>query len=133
MNIKATASFQAGNWSRLEAKLVPLLTEGVGNAATAVLDISRQLVPVDTGELVSSGMTSVAWQGSSVNGFISYSAGHAAFVEFGTGIRGAASAGAGPYPYSETWPGMVAQPYIRPALDLGRQEVLDAIKAALGV
>jgi hypothetical protein len=51
---------------------------------------------------------------------------HAAYVEFGTGQRGAASAGAGNGPYSETWPGMPAQPYLRPALDTARPAILGA-------
>lgn len=61
------------------------------------------------------------------------------YVEFGTGRRGAGSAGAGPYPYKESWPGMAAQPYMRPAIDESRDAILDlfasnitpALKAAL--
>jgi len=58
---------------------------------------------------------------------------YAGYVEFGTGRRGAASPGAGPFPYRQSWPGMAAQPYCRPALDIGRSQVLTAWQAALGV
>lgn len=133
MNIRANATFKAGSWSRLEAKLVPLLTVGAQNAAAAVLEISQALVPVDTGDLKASGGTSVEWKGSRVTGYVVYSSAHAGYVELGTGRRGAASAGAGPFPYDANWPGMVAQPYVRPALDIGRQQTVDAFRSALGV
>jgi hypothetical protein len=51
-------------------------------------------------------------------------------VEFGTGRRGASSAGAGPYSYDPNWPGMVAQPYMRPALDTARPQILAAFAEA---
>lgn len=132
-NYRARSTFRAGSFARLEQLLVPKLVAGATAAAAAVLEISQGLVPVDTGELKSSGGTSVEWTRQRVTGYVIYSSPHAGYVEFGTGLRGAASAGAGPYPYSETWPGMVAKPYIRPALDIGRQQILDAFTAALGV
>ena len=112
---------------------MPLLVGGVTAATQAVFDISQGLVHVDTGELKSSGITSVEWTGTKVTGYITYTAGHAAYNEFGTGRRGAASPGAGPYPYKQDWPGMAAIPFMRPALDIGRQQTVDAIRAALGV
>lgn len=134
MNIRAKATFRAGDWARLEAKLVPLLTIGAQNAAAAVLEISQTLVPVDTGELRASGGTSVEWKGSRVTGYVVYSSAHAAYNEFGTGRRGSASGNGGPgISYDENWPGMTGQPYIRPALDIGRQQTVDAFRAALGV
>lgn len=133
MNLRASSTFRAGDWSRFEAKIVPRLVKGVTAATQAVFDISQELVHVDTGELKASGGTSVEWKGHSVTGFVTYTAGHAAFNEFGTGRRGAASAGAGPYSYDHNWPGMAAIPFMRPALDIGRQQTVDAIRAALGV
>ena len=134
VNIKASAEFRAGDWANFELRqLVPALTEGVRNAASAVLEISQGLVPVDTGELKASGGTSVEWKGSAVNGYVTYSADHAAYNEFGTGQRGAASGNGAPgITYDPAWPGMTGSPFVRPALDLGRQQVLDAIKDALG-
>lgn len=129
--LRADSTFKAGSWSRLEALLVPKLTAGIQAANFAVLAASSAIVPVDTGRLQESPATSVEWKGSAVTGYVQYNAPYAAYVEFGTGRRGASSAGAGPYGYDENWPGMNAQPYLRPALDSTRAQVLDAIKNAL--
>lgn len=133
MNLRANSTFRAGDWSRLEGLLVPKLTVGAQNAANAVLEISQGIVPVASGDLQRSGGTAVEWKGTTVTGFVTYGAYYAAYVEFGTGRRGAGSAGAGPFPYNQNWPGMVAQPYIRPALDQGRGQVMDAFREALAV
>jgi hypothetical protein len=133
MNFRAQTSFRAGSFARLEQLLVPLLITGATNGANAVLAESQALVPVDTGALKVSGGTRVEWTGQRVTGYITYGAYYAAYVEFGTGARGAGSAGAGPYPYKLSWPGMLAQPYCRPALDSSRAAVLDAFRAALTV
>lgn len=132
MNLRANSSVQWGSFARLEELIVPKLIDGAKVGAQAVYQESQALVAVDTGELKSSGGTSVEWTGKRVDGYVEYSAPHAAYVEFGTGIRGASSAGAGPFPYSPNWPGMVAQPYLRPALDRSRDKILDAFKEALG-
>lgn len=134
MNIRANSSFRAGDWSRLEAVLVPKLIAGAQNAANAVLEISQGLVPVDTGELKASGGTAVEWTGRKVSGYIVYTAPHAAYNEFGTGRRGEASGhGAPGITYDSAWPGMPGSPYMRPALDLGRAQCLTAFQEALGV
>jgi hypothetical protein len=53
---------------------------------------------------------------------------HAAYVEYGTGQRGEASAGAGDGPYDPNWPGMVAQPFLRPATDLSRPAIVEIFR-----
>lgn len=134
MKIRATSTFRPGNYAALEAQIVPRLIEGATVGANIVLDISQEQVPVDTGELKASGRVSVEQQGTVISGYIVYGGDgvdYAAYVEFGTGRRGAGSAGAGPYAYNQNWPGMVAEPYMRPALDIGRADVLDAFRAAL--
>lgn len=134
MNLKANASFKAGDFSRLEALLVPLLLNGAQAGANAVLEISQGLVPVDTGELKASGGTSVEWVGRKVTGYVVYTSPHAAFNEFGAGRRGEASGHGGPgISYDANWPGMPGSPYIRPALDIGRAQVLTAFREALGL
>ena len=133
MNFRAASTFRAGSFANLEARLVPKLQVGAQNAANAVLAISQGIVPVDTGALKASGQTSVEWVGTKVTGYVVYARYYAAYVEFGTGRRGAESPGAGPYEYKQSWPGMVAQPYLRPSLDQGRSQVLDAWNAALGL
>lgn len=99
-------------------RVVPALVGAVTEAAEAVAEEAQAIVPVDTGELRDSiGIGPVALIGNAVQGSVQATSPHAAYVEFGTGQRGAASAGAGAGPYSESWPGMPAQPYLRPALD----------------
>jgi hypothetical protein len=134
LNLRASSTFRAGDFARLESKLVPKLVAGVTNATAAVLDISLQMVPYDTGELAASGGTSTEWKGRKVVGYVSYTSGHAAYNEFGTGRRGAESGhGAPGIEYKMSWPGMPGHPYLRPALDIGRQQTVDAIRAALQV
>lgn len=98
----------------------------VEQAAAAVLETAESIVPVDTGELRTSGKISVgAVDGTTISAQVIFDADHAAYVEFGTGIRGAASPGAGPGPYNANWPGMPSQPYVRPALDIERPHILE--------
>ncbi len=130
MNIRANVTFKAGSFARLESVIVPRIIAAVDAATAVVLSASQQLVPVDTGELVSSGGRETQWKGTRVTGSVSYSAPHASFVEFGTGIIGS-----GTYPYElpregvpftgswtydykhQNWKGFYARPYLRPALD----------------
>ena len=107
--------------------VVPRLVAAVEDASLSVMFEAQALVPVDTGELQSSiGTGPVELVGSVVRGTVEANAPYAAYVEYGTGQRGEASAGAGPGPYSPSWPGMPAQPYMRPALDTARPAILDA-------
>lgn len=120
MNIRANATFAAGDFARLEAALVPRIKSAVDAATEIVLQVALQHVAVDTGELASSGgrIVDIIPADKQVLGSVSFSANHAVYVEMGTGIRGAESPGAGEGAvYSPTWPGMPAQPYLRPAMD----------------
>ena len=133
MKLSANVTFKFADFARIEALIVPKLIEGAKNGATAVWERSQPLVPVDTGDLKGSATIPppVEWVGKRVTGYVEYKMPYAAYVEFGTGARGAASPGAGNFPYTMSWPGMVAQPYIRPALDSSHTQVLDALKEAL--
>ena len=142
MNIRAHATFRAGDFARLEARIVPKIIAAVDEGTQAVLDESLRAVPVDTGELAASGGKEVEWKGQRVQGFVSYTAGHAAFCEFGTGVRGE---GTYPYPLPQTgvpitgswiyhyripnWTGMVARPFLRPALDWARDAIIGAFRS----
>lgn len=144
MKLSATPTVKFGSFASLEALIVPKLMKGAAAGSQAVLAESQIRVPVAGGSLKASGSTSVEWKGTSVKGYVMYSAGHAAFVEFGTGI-----VGRGTYPFElptegvpftgewvydykqQDWRGMVAQPYLRPALDICRQQILDAFQDAL--
>lgn len=145
MKLSATPTVKFGNFAAIEAMIVPKLMKGAAAGSAIVLAESQVLVPVAGGSLKASGSTSVEWKGTRVTGYVMYSAGHAAFVEFGTGI-----VGRGTYPFDlptegvpftgewvydykqQDWRGMVASPYLRPALDLCRQQILDAFRDALG-
>jgi hypothetical protein len=131
MNIRANVTFQAGSFAKLEAAIVPRIIAAVDGATELVLGSSQQLVPVDTGELVSSGGRETQWKGQRVTGSVSYSSPHASFVEFGTGIIGSGTypfplpqegvpiTGSWIYDYKhQNWQGMYARPYLRPALDM---------------
>ena len=135
MNLRANATFRAGDFSRVEALLVPKMIAGAGAGAQVVYQASQEIVHVDTGELKDSGVQPcpVEWVGKRVTGYVVYTARHAAYNEFGTGIRGAASPGAGPYSYNSNWPGMAAIPFLRPPLDTERPQILAAFREALGL
>jgi len=137
VNIRANATFRAGDFSRLESVLVPKLIAAVDQATELVLATSQQLVPVDTGDLVSSGGREVQWRGTKVMGSVSYTSAHASFVEFGTGLIGSGTypfqlpqsgvpfTGSWIYDYKhQNWKGHIAQPYLRPALDISHEGII---------
>jgi len=138
-SIRATATYTPrGDTGRfIAAKIAPAVLDATEDMGRVVLLEAQRIVPVDTGELQASGRVIVRETGSSCVADIEFTAGHAAYVEYGTGIAGAASPGAGPYPYSANWPGMRAQPYLRPALEIGRAEAVGEyalkIRESLGV
>ncbi len=122
MNIRATADFKPGNIAAIQEQITVRVVRATTKSTQRVLNTALELVPVDTGELQASGSMTVTLQGQQVIGTVQFDADHAAYVELGTGIRGAASPGAMPgITYSPTWPGMPAQPYLRPALDQSKQ------------
>lgn len=131
VNLKVDVSVKWGDFSRVEEVIVPKLLDGAEVAAGIVYDDSQVRVAVDTGSLKASGRKFVEWVNKKVTGYVEYQAGHAAFVEFGTGVRGQESPGAGPFEYDQNWPGMIAQPYIRPALDGNHKGISDAFTDAL--
>jgi HK97 gp10 family phage protein len=115
----------------MEAVITPGARASVQAACRAIFDVSQTLVPVDTGELKASGGISIDDSGKTVVGTVQYTAEHAEYVEFGTGERGAASAGAGAGPYKPEWPGMPAQPYMRPAFDSVKPQILDLFRGQI--
>lgn len=98
-------------------------------AQSVVLEEARNHVAVDTGDLKDSiAAGEITDDGNRITGTVVATADHAGYVEFGTGRRGAGSSGAGPFSYNLNWPGMRAQPYMRPALDTARDKVLSEFK-----
>lgn len=110
----------------IRERITPAVLQATKEAAEVVLLEAQAIVPVDTGELKNSGtvqLRDLEPEATAIADVV-FAAGHAAYVEYGTGVRGAASPEAGPYPYDPNWPGMPAQPYLRPALDTARKEML---------
>jgi HK97 gp10 family phage protein len=147
MSARAIASFRidASKVAGVLAKVGQGLYDGVETGADLVLQTARQYCPVLSGQLVGSidvqitrGIQNITGSAgpisSSAFGVTAIIAPHTdydAYVEFGTGQRGAASTGAGEGPYKESWPGMVAQPYMRPACDTNREAVIEGIKTSV--
>ncbi len=108
---------------------------GVNNSLQMLFDLSQSRVAVRDGELKGSGKKIDATdKGGKATGSVVYTAGHAGYVEFGTGIRGSSSAGASDkVSYSSTWPGMAAQSYMRSSADELRQAIKSQMKTDLSV
>ena len=130
MTINATATFTPSpNFSRyVESVIVPDLVQGVDEASERIFTEALALVPYKTGELHDSGALIPATdQGGQVVGGFEFTSDHAVYVEYGTGRRGASSPGAGEGPYDPNWPGMAAQPYVRPAMDNNHDLVVETV------
>lgn len=140
----ATASFTPGMSPRaiLDVVVLVKLFAGVKKAQRVVVGHARDLVSVDSGELQQSIEALEPYDTmQEIVGEVVASAGHAAFVEFGTGLRGVGTypfplpkdgvpfTGSWVYDYKkQNWIGMPARPFMRPSLDLSRAEVLEELK-----
>lgn len=105
--------------------------------ATAIVEASaKDLAPVDKGTLQGSIHPEVKGNKNTIIGRVYTSLGYAPYVEFGTGEQGDGS-----YPYEdeingtlsykEDWHGMVAQPYMYPALKQNENIVKDTLNDAV--
>ena len=103
-------------------KMSEIDMENFVNEATAhVHGQAKQLAPADTGRLRGSIHMKVVKDTRKVVGCVYTNLEYAPYVEFGTGIRGDGSYKYADkldfsLTYNEEWPGMVAQPYMYPAL-----------------
>ncbi len=127
----ATATPRGSSGQFIQSRITPAIRAAVQAATQLVLEEAQSIVPVDTGELRDSGRMDVRDGDKTVIGTVEFTADHSAYVEWGTGIAGASSAGAGKGPYSPTWPGMVAQPYLRPALDTARSAIKEVFASQI--
>jgi Bacteriophage HK97-gp10, putative tail-component len=135
MSLSARAQFTPrGDLGRFVPVFVtPGVTASVEAWCKLVLDRILEIVPRATGALADSYKSEVEDTGRTVVGRVGSDLYYAPYVEFGTGIRGAASAGAGEGPYSSTWPGMVAQPHIRPSFDEARGATMDLFRSNISL
>lgn len=95
------------------------LYKGVGKTMTVIEGDAKDLCPVDKGELRNSIHSGTVIKGDSIEGTVGTNKEYAAYVEMGTGQRGAESSSPPKAPvdgYREDWTGMEAQPYLYPSL-----------------
>lgn len=135
MRLQATATYRPrgdmGRW--VETHITPGVKAAVKASAALVEKTAKSLCPVDTGALQASITTELDESGKTIIARVGPHVFYAAYVEFGTGIAGAASAGAGEGPYNMGWPGMPSQPYMRPALDESRPTVLEIFRGEIAL
>lgn len=129
MNFRAQSAFTGLNVAVAQKIFEQAARLSVEQGAGIVLEEAEAIVPADTGELRESGhVETVESSGPKPSAAVVFDTPYAAYVEYGTGIRGAASEGAGEGPYSDSWPGMPAQPYVRPALDAARPAIVEVFR-----
>ena len=139
MNPRASSGFKPGNLSAIEQEIINRVKVAITECSAAVMNAAKILVPVDTGELRSSIDMQIDLKGKIVVGTIYAGANHGAFVEYGTGLVGAAAphpplpsagvpiTGSWIYDYKgQGWIGMAARPFLRPAYDASKNFILQA-------
>lgn len=139
MNLRASGDFRPGPVAFLLEQVAPRAIAATTKATALVATTAQSLAPVDSGDLASSIESSVELIGPLVQGSVEATAPYAAFVEFGTGLTGAASphgelptegvpiTGGWVYDYrGQGWKGAAAQPFLRPALDLNFHAIMAA-------
>ena len=130
MDFRAQSSFSGLNLAVAQAAFEQAARLSVEQGAEAVLETAEAIVAVDTGALRESGHVElVVSSGPRPGAAVVFDEPYAAYLEYGTGERGAASEGAGPGPYTPGWPGMASQPYLRPSLDIERPHIVEIFAA----
>lgn len=125
------------NIDRLQQRLNKIanieLKKAMIDATKLVHAQAKELAPVDTGNLAGSIHQEVKIKGENLEGRVFTNVEYAPYVEFGTGIKGNGS-----YPYKinglnlaykEDWVGMVAQPYMYPALKQNENYIRNLFKS----
>jgi len=124
--IKATAQWTPRNnlGQFVSSKVSPAVTASVQAACDAIEQSAKGYCAVRTGALRDSITTTISQGDSSCRGTVGPTMPYADYVEYGTGRRGSPA----PYPHNPDWPGMVAQPYMRPAIDENRGGLIDLFR-----
>jgi HK97 gp10 family phage protein len=123
--VTITAKFTPrGDISRF-AQVVMMLrvSQAVQESCELVQSLEQDRCPIDTGALLASITLDPQTMGDdSITGSVAPHMPYASYVEYGTGMRGDPSA---PYGHVMSWPGMAAQPYVRPAVDEAKGQIKD--------
>jgi HK97 gp10 family phage protein len=108
----------------------PAVAAAVQESCELVQGIAKALCPIDTGALNDSiTIDPLDDTGSTIIGSVGPHMPYASYVEYGTGQRGDPSA---PYGHVESWPGMKAQPYMRPSVDEAKGQIKDIFVRNVG-
>lgn len=111
----------------------------LGKACALVERTAKQKAPKGTGELRRSITSKVEKDGNDIQGVVFTPLEYAPYVEFGTGLF-AESGGRQDVPWNyqddkgewHSTSGMHPRPYMRPALDENREEILRILKEGIG-
>ena len=130
MALRATATFRPNPnlASLLPNKIAPAVRASVQASLQLIQQAAQAVCPVATGALRDSITIQMEDNDTGTSGSVGPTMFYAQYVEYGTGRRG----GPAPYPHVMSWPGMHAQPYMRPALDEARGQVKDIFLQKLG-
>lgn len=106
--------------NRLGGDVQGCMYRGIGKSMSVIEGDAKDLCPAPTGELRGSIHIETHVTENGVRGTCGTNKEYAAYVEYGTGQRGAQSPSPPKGPigdgYREDWAGMSAQPYLYPAL-----------------
>lgn len=132
MGLNATSTFTPGAIDGVLRAVAAGAQQGVQSVAQQLVETEQAYCPVRTGELRDSIAATVDQdEDTAFSMTVGPDKDYAAYVEYGTGRRGADSADAGPYPYDANWAGMTPEPYCRPALDEISPQYQDIVAAQI--
>ena len=131
MGVSFDASDVQEGIKQLEQNLPNILEKALEKACLIVENSAKQNCPVDDGQL----RQSITHTVEGTKGEIGTSVEYAPYVEVGTGIYSTEGNGRQtPWSYEDangewhTTEGMVAQPFLKPALEENRSKILDCFK-----
>ena len=122
-----------------ELRSLDNIEDALGKACALVERSAKQKAPKDTGELRRSITSKVESNGSDIQGVVYTPLEYAPYVEFGTGLF-AESGGRQDVPWNyrddkgewHSTSGIKPQPFMRPALNENREEILRKLKEGIG-
>ena len=116
------------------AALPEALSPAILEIASEGMQLARELAPEGSPPRREARLKdSFSCEGEGLRAAVRVTNPHAAYVEFGTGRRGAASGGVSPARggYDPDWPGMSAQPYLYPMAQRMRADFAPRLGKAL--
>ncbi len=117
-------------YQKLPEKVEYAIADGINKAAGIVEGSAKRLCPVDTGNLRGSiHVMKQAIPGKDMKATIGTNVEYAPYVEFGTGVRGAATNENSnvAVSFAPDWAGQAAQPFMMPALRNNKDRIESAI------